>query len=109
MKLFLIHAFYNGTEICYHDFIHKVKIGLLKEELLNNPPLLTPPPPPPKKRRNKVFVLTTKGQVVRNSRRGVAPVQWSLSVLCQKSKPRQALISVTSFNVSNSIPAIESS
>ena len=50
MKLFQSYAVYNGTEICYHDFIHKVKIELLKEKLLNNPP----------KRRKKVFVLTTR-------------------------------------------------
>ena len=43
MKLFLSHAVYNGTEICYCDFIHKVKIELLKEKLLNTP---SPPRPP---------------------------------------------------------------
>ena len=98
MKLFLIHVVYNGTEMCYRDFIQEVKIELLKEELLNNPP----------QTQKKVFALTTKGQVLRNSR-SVAPAQWSLSVFCQKSKPRKALISATSSNVSNSIPAIESS
>ena len=50
MKLFQSHAVYDGTEICYRDFIQKVKIELLKEQLLNNPP----------KRRKKVFVLTTR-------------------------------------------------
>ena len=44
MKLFQSHAVYNGTEICYRDFIQKVKIALLKEKLLN-----TPPPPHQKK------------------------------------------------------------
>ena len=34
MKLFQSHAVYNGTQ-CYRDFIHKVKIELLKEKLLN--------------------------------------------------------------------------
>ena len=38
MKLFQSHAVYNGKEICYRDFIHKVKIELLKEKLVNNPP-----------------------------------------------------------------------
>ena len=38
MKLFQSHAVYDGTEICYRDFIQKVKIELLKEQLLNNPP-----------------------------------------------------------------------
>ena len=38
MKLFLSHAVYNGTEICYRDFKQKVKIELLKEKLVNNPP-----------------------------------------------------------------------
>ena len=43
MKLFRSHAVYDGKEICYRDFIHKVKIELLKEKLLNNspPPLQT--------------------------------------------------------------------
>ena len=52
MKLFQSHAVYNGKEICYRDFIHKVKIELLKEKLLK---LIIP-----RKRRKKVFVLTTK-------------------------------------------------
>ena len=38
MKLFQSHAVYNGAEICYRDFIQKVKIELLKEKLVNNPP-----------------------------------------------------------------------
>ena len=42
MKLFRSHAVYDGKEICYRDFIHKVKIELLKEKLLNN----SPPTPP---------------------------------------------------------------
>ena len=41
MKLFRSHAVYDGKEI-YRDFIHKVKIELLKEKLLNN----SPPTPP---------------------------------------------------------------
>ena len=76
MKLFLSHAVYNGIEICYCDFIHKVKIDLLKEKLLN-----TPSPPP-----NEAASISLKGQVAQSSRRSVAPVQWSLSVLCQKSE-----------------------
>ena len=47
MKLFQSHAVYNGKEICYRDFIQKVKIELLKEKLVNNPP------PPPKKKQQK--------------------------------------------------------
>ena len=54
MKLFQSHAVYNGKEICYRDFIHKVKIELLKEKLVNNPP------PPQKKSSKKVFVATTR-------------------------------------------------
>ena len=42
MKLFRSHAVYDGKESCYRDFIHKVKIELLKEKLLNNSPS-TPP------------------------------------------------------------------
>ena len=38
MKLFLIHAVYNRSEICYRDLINKLKIEPLKEKLLNNPP-----------------------------------------------------------------------
>ena len=38
IELFLIHAVYNRSEICYRDLINKVKIELLKEKLLNNPP-----------------------------------------------------------------------
>ena len=105
MKLFQSHAVYNGTQICYRDFIHKVNIELLKEKLLNNPPQTE------KKSicfDNEAASTSLKGQVARSSRRSVSPVQWSLSVLCQKSKPREALKSFTSFNVSNSIPAIES-
>ena len=105
MKLFWSHAVYSGTEICYRDFIHKVKIELLKEKLLNNPPQTG------KKIicfDNEAASTSLKGQVARSSRRSVAPVQWSPSVLCQKSKPREALKSFTSFNVSNSIPAIKS-
>ena len=45
IKLFQSHAVYNGAEICYRDFIQKVKIELLKEKLVNNPP----PPPPQEK------------------------------------------------------------
>ena len=58
---------------------------------------------------NEAASTSLKGQVARSSRRSVSPVQWNLSVLCQKSKPREVLKSFTSFNVSNSIPAIESS
>ena len=52
MKLFQSHAVYNGKEICYRGFIHKVKIELLKVKLLNNSP--------PSKRRKKLFVMTTR-------------------------------------------------
>ena len=38
MKLFLIHAVYNSSEICYRDLINKLEIELLKEKLLNNSP-----------------------------------------------------------------------
>ena len=79
MKLFLSHAVYNGIEICYCDFIHKVKIELLKEKLLN-----TPSPPP-----NEAASISLKGQVAQSSRRSVAPVQWSLSVLCQNQNPER--------------------
>ena len=53
MKLFQSHAVYNGKEICYRDFIHKVKIELLKEKLLNNSP-------PPLQTQKKLFVMTTR-------------------------------------------------
>ena len=53
IELFLIHAVYNRSEICYRDLINKPEIELLKEKLLNNPP-------PPSKRRKEVFVLTTR-------------------------------------------------
>ena len=33
---------------------------------------------------NEAASTSLKGQVARSSRRSVAPVQWSLSVLCQK-------------------------
>ena len=81
------------------SFIHEVKIELLKEKLLNNPPNAD--------RSicfdNEAAYTSLKQQVAQSTRRSVAPVPWSLSVLCQKSY----LISVTLFNVSNSIPAIE--
>ena len=48
MKLFLIHAVYNRSEICYRDLINKVKIELLKEKLLNTPI-------PPKRREKYLF------------------------------------------------------
>ena len=86
----------------YRDFIQEVKIELLKKKLLNNPPNA-------EKSicfDNEAASTSLKQQVARSSRRSVAPVQWSLSVFCQKSKPQEALISVTLFNVSNSIPAI---
>ena len=51
MKLFRSHAVYDGKEICYRDFIHKVKIELLKEKLLNN----SPPPPPPLQTQKKII------------------------------------------------------
>ena len=35
---------------------------------------------------NEAASTSLKGQVARSSRRSVAPVQWSLSVLCQKSE-----------------------
>ena len=38
IELFLIHAVYNRSEICYRDLINKPEIELLKEKLLNNPP-----------------------------------------------------------------------
>ena len=40
IELFLIHAVYNRSEICYRDLINKPEIELLKEKLLNNPPPL---------------------------------------------------------------------
>ena len=103
MKLFLIHAVYNRSEICYRDLINKVKIELLKEKLLNNPP---------KCREsicfnNEVASTSLKQQVARSTRRSAAPVQWSLSVLCQKSKPRSRgahisyIIQRKQFNSSN--------
>ena len=104
MKLFLIHVVYNGTEMCYRDFIHEVKIELLKEKLLNNPPNA-------EKSicfDNEAAYTSLKQQVARSTRRSVAPVQCSLSVCTlPKNKTQEALISVTSFNISNSIPAIE--
>ena len=104
MKLFLIHAVYNRSEICYRDLINKVKIELLKEKLLNNPP----------KRResicfnNEAASTSLKQQVARSTRRSVAPVQWVFLYFAKNQNPdREALISVKLFNVSNSIPAIE--
>ena len=90
--------------MCYRDFIHEVKIELLKEKLLNNPPNA-------EKSicfdNEAAYTSSTKQQVARSTRRSVAPVPWSLSVLYQESKPQEALISVTLINVSNSIAAIE--
>ena len=90
MKLFQSHAVYDGTEICYRDFIQKVKIELLKEQLLNNPPQTQ------KKSicfDNEAASISLKGQVARSSRRNVAPVQWSLFCTLSKIKtPRGAQI-----------------
>ena len=71
MKLFLIHAVYNRSEICYRELINKVKIELLKEKLLNNPPQTQ------KKSicfDNEAASPSLKGQVARSNRRSVAPV-----------------------------------
>ena len=65
MKLFLIHAVYNRSEICYRDVINKVKIELLKEKLLNTP---TPTP-----YNNEAASTSLKQQVPRSTRRSVAP------------------------------------
>ena len=75
MKLFLIHAVYNLSEICYRDLINKVKIELLREKLLNTP---TPPPPPPNAEKsicfnNEAASTSLKQQVARSTRRRVAP------------------------------------
>ena len=116
MKLFLIHAVYNRSEICYRDLINKLKIELLKEKLLNNPKshimgpfwllIISPNAEKSVCFDNEAASTSLKQQVARSTRRSVAPVQWSLSVLCQKSKPWEVLISVTLCNVSNSGPAI---
>ena len=71
MKLFLIHVVYNGTEMCYRDFIHEVKIELLKGKLLNNPPNA-------EKSicfDNEAAYTSLKQQVARSTRRSLAPVQ----------------------------------
>ena len=79
IKLFLIHAVYSRSEICYLDLINKLKIELLKRSICFD---------------NEAASTSLKQQVARSSRRSVAPVQWSLSVLCPKIKtPRGAHIS----------------
>ena len=62
---------YNGTEMSYRDFIHEVKIELLKEKLLNNAPNA-------EKSicfDNEAAYTSLKQQVARSTRRSVAPVQ----------------------------------
>ena len=108
IKLFQSHAVYDGTEICYRDFIQKSENWAFEGKSSK----YRPPPETQEKSiccDNEAASISLKGQVARSSRKSVAPVQWSLSVPCQKSKPREVLKSFTSFNVSNSFPGIESS
>ena len=115
MKLFLIHAVYNRSEICYRDLINKLKIELLKEKLLNNPKshimgplrLLIIPPNAEKSIcfDNEAASTSLTQQVARSSRRSVAPVQWeSFCTLPKIKTPRGAhIIQRKQFNSGNCI------
>ena len=77
-----------------------MKIERLTEKALNSSA--------PKRRKsecfdNEVASTSSAGLVARSSRSHVAPVDWGLCVFCQQSTSREALITVTSFNVSTSI------
>ena len=93
MKLFQSHAVCNGTEICNRDFIHKVKIELLKEKLLNNPP----PHQKKKKKKaekricfdNEAASTSLQRQVTRSGRRSVAPVNGIFLYFAKSQNPER--------------------
>ena len=85
---------------CYSEFTHKVKIERLKEKQQYNAN---------SKRRKSteseagLAASTSTVGTGKTCRRIVPQVDWSLCMFCQQLKPREALISVTTFNVSTSI------
>ena len=95
----LDHNTLHWHRSCYSEFTHKVKIERLTEKFLNT-----------SKRRKSAMKEqppSTSAQAEnapRSNRRSMTPIDWTLCIFCQTKKPKvEPLISVTSFNVSNSI------
>ena len=83
---------------CYTEFTHKGKIERLKEKQQNANS---------KRRKSSQpgagLIASSSAGTGQTGRRIVPPVDWNLCIFCQQSKPREALIAVTTFNVSTSI------
>ena len=83
---------------CYSDFTHKGKIERLIEKRKNEGN-------PSKRRRtdDNSENSSTSASLTRSSRTTSVPMDWSLCIFCQCTKAREQLVSISSFNVSNSI------